>query len=458
MATFYKGNYSFDQIFIVQRDRKQNTTGINYKNTICDSFSFPYCVFQTLDDSDHYAFMLSIFYQTNYVLYIDENEIDSSIEKQMTSSWLDSKIDDIKNNQIDLFSCIVTETTKNKNIKYFSGCLLIKQMWIRQLLTYTTINLKSSSVMNSLYSYMKEQKQYVKYTSFMNRANNINLLKDSSISSFICDDDTIKQNDTISVVSPLYKRNTVSNIYNGLLLQTIVPKYLVILQSLHYIEISNSIFINNTIPIYYIWSPNWNMKYHGRLYISCILDTKYIMSTDDDYFLNSKGIFSDIIPRMNKKNVILGKFGELNHVDAQLKRIRFFYSNDKLYDHVGNVFFFTPKMSKIYLRFKIYTLSYGEDIGFCLTNNIECKTESYTVDIPTYDTHHDAYRSIYNNNYTQSNIHSYHNIHTPNMTELFAIKSFDEVYNYYKSIGFIPINYHILKLSQTIINDGKYHF
>ncbi|KAK8792059.1 hypothetical protein WA158_005436 [Blastocystis sp. Blastoise] len=126
------------------------------------------------------------------------------------------------------------------------------------------------------------------------------------------------------------------------------------------------------------------------------------------------------------------------------------------YDHVGNVIFYSPKMSKIFLRYKLYTLSFGEDIGFCTTNNIECGTKSYITSVPTENTQNDSFRSNYSSNKIME-LKGYHNIKVPDMSLLEEQKSIYDVYEYYKSIGFIPMNYIRRNIKHKIIGDGKYH-
>ncbi|KAK8792073.1 hypothetical protein WA158_005450 [Blastocystis sp. Blastoise] len=453
ITTFYNGTSLFDQIFIIQRDKNNNSTSIDYKNTICNDFSFPYCIFQNYDDLDHYAFMLSIYYEEDYVFYIDENEINTQIKDKMTSNWLDETIYSLENNQIDLFSCIISENNDNKLI---SGCLIIKQKWIRKLLTYTTINLKSSSVMNTIYSFLRNQKYNMNYNFFLKNNNNGNNYYTNSIYVFFCNTYKFQQNLSISVVTPVYKRDNIERMIQGLSIQNSLPEYLVILQSLHYIEIPSNIFKNSKFPIYYIWSPNWNMKYHARLYTSSIFDTKYVMAIDDDYFLAEHDIFKNVTNLLGNNNVIYGKLGELNFFSPNRTLLNRTKSKYKRYDHVGNVIFYSPKMSKIFLRYKLYTLSFGEDIGFCTTNNIECGTKSYITSVPTENTQNDTFRSNYSSNKIMK-LKGYHNIKVPDMSVLEEQKSIYDVYEYYKSIGFIPMNYIRRNIKHKIIGDGKYH-
>ncbi|KAK8792058.1 hypothetical protein WA158_005435 [Blastocystis sp. Blastoise] len=404
--------------------------------------------------------MLSIYYEEDYVFYIDENEINTQIQNQMTTDWLDETIYSLENNQIDLFSCIISESYNNNNYdnKSLSGCLIIKQKWIRKLLTYTTINVKSPSVMNTIYSYLKDQKQNISLRFFTNDRNTNLDYTNYSIHSFKCYPLYNFKNPSISVVTPVYKRDNIRKMIQGLSLQNSLPEYLVILQSLHYVEIPSKIFKNRKFPVYYIWSPNWNMKYHARLYTSSIFDTKYVMAIDDDYFLAEHDILKNVTNLLGNNNVIYGKFGEFNYFAPNGRFLERDYENiENRFDHVGNIIFFFPKMSKIFLRYKLYTLSFGEDIGFCTTNNIECGTKSYTTSIPTKSTHYDAFRSNYSSNNQVVTLKSYRNIQIPDMSLLIKQKSYYDVYDYYKSIGFIPINYIKANVTQNFLNDGKYH-
>ncbi|KAK8798863.1 hypothetical protein WA158_007947 [Blastocystis sp. Blastoise] len=285
-------------------------------------------------------------------------------------------------------------------------------------------------------------------------------MKNIQIESFICDNDPLKQNDSISVIIPMFKRSNYYLLYKAISIQTFLPSYVIFQQSLHYIEIPDSIFNNSLFPVYYIWSPNWNMKYHAKLYFSSIFDTKYVVTIDDDQFFQSGDTFKNATSVLNKDNAIYGRYGTFNTRDPMNKPLKEYKSNENSYDHVGCIYFFSPRKTKIYLRYKPYTFSYGEDIGFCTTNNIECGTKSRTIEFPLKDTNKDEHRSRYWITQKPSDFKTYKNIRLSSIStlDLIKYKSYEEVYHYYKSIGFIPLNYKILNLTQKIVGDGKYKF
>ncbi|KAK8798861.1 hypothetical protein WA158_007945 [Blastocystis sp. Blastoise] len=458
ITTFYNGTSLFDQIFIIRTDKNNNFTSINYKNTICNDFSFPYCIFQNYDDLDHYAFMLSIYYEEDYVFYINENEINTQIQNQMTSNWLDETIYSLENNQIDLFSCIISENNDNKSL---SGCLIIKQKWIRKLLTYTTINIKSSSIMNTIYSYLKDQKQNIKINNFLRKSYYNRKLPKSDIQSFTCNYTDISIPDTISVIIPMFKRNTAERMIDCFSIQTFLPSYVIFQQSLHYMEIPDFVFSNSLFPVYYIWSPNWNMKYHARLFTSSIFDTKYVVSNDDDHFIQSKDIFQNIVSLLNiNNNAIYAKYGANYLKDFNYKPLKEMKNEDGSFDHGGCIYFFTPEKAKIFLRYKVVTYSSGEDVGFSVTNNIECGTKSYVIDIPTKDTNKDQFKSKYWINQKKSELKTYKDIRLTSESTLQKIQFLDyhKLYHYYVSIGFVPYNYKVRNITVKNIYDGKYSF
>ncbi|KAK8792061.1 hypothetical protein WA158_005438 [Blastocystis sp. Blastoise] len=403
--------------------------------------------------------MLSIYYEEDYVFYIDENEINNQIQNQMTTDWLDETIYLLESNQIDLFSCLISESYNNNDNKYLSGCLVIKQKWIRKLLTYTTINVKSPSVMNTIYSYLKDQKQNIKINNFLRKSYYNRKLPKSDIQSFTCNYTDISIPDSISVIIPMFKRNTAERMLESFSIQTHPPSYVIVQQSLHYMEIPDSIFINSLFPVYYIWSPNWNMKYHARLYTSSIFDTKYVMAIDDDFFINSNKVFKNVISMLNiDNNFIFVKIGTYFMEDLNYKPLKLIENKDGSCDHGGNILFYSTERSKIFLRYKVITYSNGEDVGFGTTNNIECKTKSFAIDMPTVDTHKDKFKSKYWINDKISEFRTYKNIRLTSLNTLNKnnFLRYDRIYNYYVSIGFVPYNYKIRNITMNVIHDGKY--
>ncbi|KAK8806942.1 hypothetical protein WA158_003701 [Blastocystis sp. Blastoise] len=311
----------------------------------------------------------------------------------MTSNWLDETIYSLESNQIDLFSCIILENNDNK---YLSGCLIIKQIWIRKLLTYTTINLKSPSVMNTIYSYLKNQKQNILMDTFLKKSYYNKQLPKSGIHLFACNYADILIPDTISVIIPMFKRNTAERMIDCFSIQIHPPKYVIFQQSLHYMEIQDSFFTSSLFPVYYIWSPNWNMKYHARLFTSSIFDTKYIMSIDDDHLMKLNNTFQNAISLLDKNSNSIYAEYVMNFMRyLNDKKMEDIVNEDGSYDHGGCILFYNPEKVKIFLRYKIISYSTREDVGLTVTNNLECKKKTYKLDISTTDTNTDKFRSKY---------------------------------------------------------------
>ena len=99
---------------------------IDYDSNPCKSFSFPYCVLQNYDDSDHYSFSYSIFYQSGYVIYIDIDELDIPLN-YLNSTLIDSVLLSLHNNETDVFTC----TTYSDRL--LNGCLIDYHSLIREI-------------------------------------------------------------------------------------------------------------------------------------------------------------------------------------------------------------------------------------------------------------------------------------------------------------------------------------
>ena len=95
---------------------------IDYDSNPCKSFSFPFCVLQNYDDSDHYSFSYSIFYQSGYVIYIDIDQLDVPLN-YLNSTLIDSVLLSLHNNETDVFTC----TTYSNRL--LNGCLMLDNLW-----------------------------------------------------------------------------------------------------------------------------------------------------------------------------------------------------------------------------------------------------------------------------------------------------------------------------------------
>ncbi|KAK8807461.1 hypothetical protein WA158_004220 [Blastocystis sp. Blastoise] len=115
-------------------------------------------------------------------------------------------------------------------------------------------------------------------------------------------------------------------------------------------------------------------------------------------------------------------------------------NKDGSYNHGGCTIFYSPEKVKILLRYKIYTYTYGEDLGLSVTNNIEYRTKSYIINIPTKNTNKGSIQIKYWTNQKVSDLKTYKDIRLlVNLLLANPIFNYHKLYHYYASICFFII-------------------
>ncbi len=253
---------------------------IDYDSNPCKSFSFPYCVLQNYDDSDHYSFSYSIFYQSGYVIYIDIDELDVPLNF-LNSTLIDSVLLSLHNNETDVFTC----TTYSNRL--LNGCLIARQSLIREILTKTTMSKGKLDVLDYVPLYFKEMNRELKVDSMMIRASLSPYLnvKDKLIPSvFGCD---LSENDTSFTVSvTTYRRPKMNMVFDAFDKQDLQPKQVVMIQNTDILNWNTSLFSNRKTHYYHIWCSNWNSKFIGKYHPGIMFDTTFSFVIDDPHGLN----------------------------------------------------------------------------------------------------------------------------------------------------------------------------
>ena len=249
---------------------------IDYDSNPCKSFSFPYCVLQNYDDSDHYSFSYSIFYQSGYVIYIDIDQLDVPLT-YLNSTLIDSVLLSLHNNETDVFTC----TTYSNRL--LNGCLIARQSLIREILTKTTMSKGKLDVLDYVPLYFKEMNRELKVDSMMIRESLSPYLnvKDKLIPSvFGCD---LSENDTSFTVSvTTYRRPKMNMVFDAFDKQELQPKQVIMIQNSDLLNWNVSLFANRKTQYYHIWCSNWNSGYTGKYHPGIMVDTTFNFVMDDD--------------------------------------------------------------------------------------------------------------------------------------------------------------------------------
>ncbi|KAK8813136.1 hypothetical protein WA158_002728 [Blastocystis sp. Blastoise] len=445
------------QIFIIQTNSPNESQYFPYESTICSNISFPYCIYTNYDQTDNFSFFLSIFYPSDYVLYIDEDQLTLDIKEKLTNEWLTNAINSIETNDINLFSCSLTVNYFfHRNYIQMNACLLMKQALIRKILSYTSINKNIISIIDYIPYFFQIENKTMFYDSFIISKTYHPMTYPSLLPQvFKCTyNNDNKSDNSLTLLLPIYKRITSINILNLLEKQTKKPDIIIILQNLHYIEFPKEAFLNRTMPTYYIWCSNWNSKYHMKTFLASLFTTTFAMTTDDDYYIDDYNAINNTLSLLNKKESMYGVWGGMNLRDINDQHFSNVKRDHNLVDHAAYIVFFRPRMSKINMRYNQATYYAGEDIGLGAINYLECNTTSYITNFRSHNHSDDEFRSIIQNDDTMI-VNSYKNITNPNNTKFLVNMSYNKIYNYYLTIGFKSYFYRISNETVTSTHNAR---
>ncbi len=399
---------------------------IDYDSNPCKSFSFPYCVLQNYDDSDHYSFSYSIFYQSGYVIYIVVDQLDVPLN-YLNSTLIDSVLLSLHNNETDVFTC----TTYSNRL--LNGCLIARQSLIREILTKTTMSKGKLDVLDYVPLYFKEMNRELKVDSMMIRASLSPYLdvKDKLIPSvFGCND--LTENDTSFTVSvTTYCRPKMNMVFDAFDKQDLQPKQVIMIQNRDILNWNTSLFANRKTQYYHIWCSNWNSGYVGKYQPGIMVDTTFNFLIDDDMFIKNDNSFTSIINAIPLDNAIYG-IG-----CAYFKKPTWEKTQFCLCDHNYWVLYPRVKHLKNMFQKALFTYSGGEDIELCVINFIECGIVSKRFSVSLTSSQGDEYGG-YIQLYNKSHVLPHHNISYPTRSKEMKREGYFSIYLNYIHQGFIP--------------------
>ena len=428
-ASIIKSNhFRREESYIVKYYDPIEQPVIDYDSNPCKSFSFPYCILQNYDDSDHYSFSFSIFYQSNYVIYIDIDELDIPLN-YLNSTLIDSVLRLLHNNEIDMFTC------SSYANRLLNGCLIVKQSLIRDIITKTTMSKGKMDILDYIPLYYKEMNKELRVeTMLVKEAWSPYLnVKDKLVPSlFGCND--LSENDTSFTVSvTTYRRPKMKMVLDGFNRQDLQPKQVIMIQNTDILHWNSSLFANRNTQYYHIWCSNWNSKYVGKYFPALMFDTTFNFVIDDDYYLSYTKGFSDIMSVIPQDNSIYGLL--CTRIESSTYKIR---EDSKDYcDHSHNMVYARVKHIKIWFQYEMYTYAFGEDAQFGIINYVACGIASRRKEIPVEASHEDEYRAGGQLLPQLEVKSSYHDVSYPSRKDQYIYRWITNIYQYFTKKGYV---------------------
>ncbi|KAK8789791.1 hypothetical protein WA158_006571 [Blastocystis sp. Blastoise] len=298
LSLLYAKHFYRSQIYIIRFTPYEKGKSLDYDDNPCKSFSFPFCVLQNYDESDHVAFMYSIFLPADFILYLDEYTLTDSQRQQITPEWIDTTLTQIQNHELTFFSC--SSSTFSNSLHKLSGCLLTSQALIRKLYSYSSIRKGEIDVMDYLPIFIKEDSLFFTYNSFDKHILESAPHYDTIPYLFKCKP-YVSDEKTLAVNIAVYRRPYIGKTIKSIKIQWAVPKFILLYQNSDLMRLDSSIFNITANPIYHVWCSNWNSKYHGKYFFSTLFDVDYAMYMDDDYIIRERFVLNQLQEEMYKE-------------------------------------------------------------------------------------------------------------------------------------------------------------
>lgn len=423
-----------EETYITQYFDHDEQPIIDYDLNPCKNFSFPYCVLQNFDDSDHIPFAYSLFYQSKYVIYVDVDQLDIPLS-YINTTFIDTALMALHNDEIDVFTCT---TYLNRLL---NGCLIAKQPLIRKLVTTTTMSKGKLDVLDYVPLYFQETHQELRVQSFLIKdglSPYLNVQDKLIPSVFGCND--LTENDTsFTVTVPTYRRPKLKMVFDPFDRQDFQPTQVLVLQNNDFLHWDSSLVNHRNTTYYHIWCSNWNSKYVGKYFPSIIVDTTFNFVIDDDWFIQDTHAFHRIVHTIRKDHFIHGRkchqmifkqFGKPHKTENC--------------DLVTALLYARVKHFKIMFQGELFTYVASEDSQISVINHFSCGIETRKLDIDVTTSTDDEYQR---NNFTFERTYvpkpSYHRVTFPSRSFEYDGKRLCRCwgFNLYFEKGYIPVLY-----------------
>ena len=330
-------------------------------------------------DSIFLPLVVSIYGTTipEYVLFIEGDELKDNCGNKLLR-WISKSYEKLNNASYDY---IFGNYQKIKGKKIGCYLLLTRASIIEHLLYYTNSDTTHANPFIQL-SLANQTKfdfipfKYIKSSNLENINNNFSI----NMNCPLTDD---KDNPSLCLIIPSFKRNYFSISFPAFNNQTYKPKFYVIIQNDNRLYYNLSLvqnMVNETV--YHIWMQNWNSFFFLNHRLASVFPCDFIMKYDDDQWPIDNTIQETLINKAKGKNIIVGGCGY--HIESSFcgyspKNVKKIIEGDA--DHSAVPLLMRPGYIKLDARNNIYRLYGGEDIHLSLNSRKLCDVSSKTMEM-----------------------------------------------------------------------------
>ena len=354
-----------------------NTTFIKYKKEIQEVYKYAnVTITNFLDDHDYLGFTLGIYYKSDYVIV---SIIDASVSRYEITKELHSLI----TKSISILSSqsnshlVVSSMKSSHSSSTLCTFLAIHHLYLRQILMYSTLSFKHSSLFNLLPLYNYKDITWLSSSLQLNQSSKSNLSSSYQHPSYQqCLQVSSLKPHSYSVFIRLYQRHYLEEQLSRLFQQSIPPEQVFLIQNRNltvfpYDEIVKQY---SHYSILYIWNVNWNSFFHFSYLLSSFTSSSYSFTYDDDQLLNNSTIHEKILSHLTTTPAIYSLRPWCWCKEYQ-KTIKYKKCQEMCKNHtdlVVNPFFYPSIVSKYMWRFDIPMYFCCEEMSLLLSASIEC--------------------------------------------------------------------------------------
>ena len=325
-------------------------------------------------DSIYLPLVVSLYGENipEFILFIEGDDIIDNFGDNLTI-WIDNAYNILLENKYDY----IFGNSKIINGKKI-GCSLLfsKASIIEHLLYYTD---SDTSHVNPFIQLSLSNKTKFFFMQFDNiKSSNLENINGKFSLNMNCPLIIEKENPSICVILPNFKRNYFSYSFPAFSKQTYKPKFYLIIQN------ENRIYYNISLiqrmvnePVYHIWMQNWNSFFFLNMRFSSIIPCDFALKYDDDQWPLDNKLQEKLINYSKYKNVIIGKGGfSIKQSYCGYSPENYIEIESNEVDHAAVPILMRPSYIKLDARNKIYRLYGGEDIALCLNSFKLCNITS----------------------------------------------------------------------------------
>ena len=315
--------------------------------------------------------------ETEFVLFIEGDDIVEDCSNNLTK-WIDDAYKNVLENKYDY----IFGNSKIINGKKI-GCSLLfsKASIIEHLLYYTDSDTSHANPFIQLSLSNKTKFKYMQF--YYIKSSNLENINGKFSLNMNCPFINDKENPSVCIILPNFKRNYFSYSFSSFSKQTYKPKFYLIIQNENRIYYNISL-IQNMVdePVYHIWMQNWNSFFFLNLRFSSIIPCDFALKYDDDQWPDDNRLQENLINIVKHKNVIVGTRGfSVKKSYCGYSPKKYVETDSNEVDHTAVPILFRPSYIKLDARNKIYRLYGGEDISLCLNSYKLCNVTSIKIEM-----------------------------------------------------------------------------